>query len=131
MNTEQEKIKETFETENDPDYVRKLNRRAELIAFAFFALLAGLGLLITWQAFVFFELIIVIACIGAHVHTARQSCHYELRFEGDQLQITDVDKAKSYVVYDVPQSDFVINQGKSEVERDYCGLAIKNTVFLI
>jgi hypothetical protein len=52
-----------------------------------------------------------------------------LHFEGDILTITDTFKNKEYVVYDIPSTDFTINQSKREKKFDYCSVAIRDTVF--
>jgi len=33
------------------------------------------------------------------------------------------------VIYDIPASDFIINQSKKEKDLDYCSVGIKNTIF--
>ena len=119
----------TFVTETDAKYTRGQSLRSLLMVFFAFSLLAGLGFLITWQTFVFFELIVLLSCTVYWIQTREKGYRWRLEFEGDRLTITNLSTEQSYYVVDIPGSDFVITQSKREANLDYCSLLIKNTVF--
>lgn len=130
MDPEFDTVNDRFNTETDAAYVRKASVKAVIVIFVFLSLLACLGFLIAWQTFVFFECIVVAACLFTFINKIRNLHYYKLQFDGAHLLITDVKNSKEYEVFDVPQSDFIINQTKKEETIDYCSLTIKNTVFL-
>jgi hypothetical protein len=119
----------TFTTETDSGYVRLQTYKTTLVLFVVLSLLACLGFLIAWQTFLFIELIVLISCVVA-LNSKKGTHHtYVLKFEDDRLYITDKTDANMYEVFDIPASDFIINQTKQEIKKDYCSLAIKNTIF--
>ena len=119
----------TFVTETDSKYVRLQTYKVTSVLFVVLSLLACLGFLIAWQTFLFIEFIVLISCIVTF-NSKKSTYHdYSLRFEGDKLYIMDNFTASTYEVFDIPASDFIINQTKQEVKKDYCSLAIKNTIF--
>lgn len=119
----------TFITETDGRHVRIEMCKASIVVFVALSLLACLGFLIAWQTFLFFEFIVLISCIVTL--RTKKNTHYDyvLKFENDRLYITDKADASTYEVFDIPKSDFIINQTRQESKNDYCSLAIKNTVF--
>ena len=119
----------TFVTETDSGWVRLHTYKTTAIVFVVLSLLACLGFLIAWQTFLFFELIVLISCITT-LNTKKISHHdYLLSFEGDRLYITDKTNDNVYEVFDILVSDFIINQTKQDIKKDYCSVAIKNTIF--
>lgn len=119
----------TFVTETDSGYVRFKTYKTTSVLFVVMSLLACFGFLIAWQTFLFFEFIVLISCVVT-LNSKKGTHHdYQLRFEDDRLYITDKTNANVYEVFDIPASDFIINQTKQEVKKDYCSVAIKNTVF--
>ncbi len=120
-----------FVTETDPSYIRKLFFRSCGISFVAFTLFACLGFLVSWQFFLFLELVVLIATLATAISKKSQFPDCVLRFEGDRLFITYRKNHKEFEVYDIPASDFVITQSKKEVPLDYCSLHIKKTVFVL
>ena len=119
----------TFITETDSEYVRLQTHKTTLALFVVLSLLACLGFLIAWQTFLFLEFIVLIACVIT-LNSNKSTHHdYVLKFEDDRLYITDKANSNIYEVFDIPASDFIINQTKQETKKDYCSLAIKNTIF--
>lgn len=119
----------TFITETDEKYVKLQSIKGLIISFLIFSLLACLGFLIAWQTFVFFEIIVLIACAATCLQNKRNDNLWRLEFENDVLTITNLKTNNSFYVYDIPASDFVITQTKNEIPLDYCSLIIKNTIF--
>lgn len=118
-----------FITETDAKYVKSQSKRVAIIMFIVMSLLACLGLLVTWQMFLFLEVLVLLSCIYTFITTTKKEHSYTLHFEGDVLTITDNSKNEEYEVYDIPASDFIINQSKKEKDLDYCSVGIKNTIF--
>ena len=119
----------SFTTETAPQYVRLQSNRSFIIVFFVFSLIACLGFLVAWQTFIFFELIVIITCVVSLFQNNKKGHHWKLEFENDVLTITNLKTNESYWVSDIPASDFVITQSKSEMPFDYCSLMIKNTIF--
>lgn len=119
----------TFTTETDSGYVKHQTYKTTIVLFVALSLLACLGFLIAWQTFLFIEFLVAVSCVVALVSKKGTHHDYVLKFEGDRLYITDKANASVYEVFDIPASDFIINQTKREAKKDYCSLAIKNTVF--
>lgn len=119
----------TFITETDEKYVKRQSYKAIVITFFVFSLLACFGFLIAWQTFIFFEGIVLISCIVTFFSKKHSNHNYELHFEDDNLCITNRVTNEVFEVYDIPASDFVINQSKKEKDINYCSLLIKNTIF--
>ncbi|MBQ5320846.1 MAG: hypothetical protein J6K88_02110 [Oscillospiraceae bacterium] len=120
----------SFVTETDNEYIRWQTYKTTIVLFVVLSLLACFGFLIAWQTFLFIEIIVLISCIAALTSKKGIQHNYLLRFEDDRLYITDRTNANIYEVFDIPASDFIINQTKQEIKKDYCTLAIKNTVFV-
>ena len=120
MDPEFDTANDSFNTETDAAYVRRASVKAVIVIFVLLSLLACLGFLIAWQTFVFFECIVVAACLFTFINKIRNLHYYKLQFDGAHLLITDVKNSK----------EFIINQTKKEETIDYCSLTIKNTVFL-
>lgn len=119
----------SFVTQTDGKYVEMQIYKASFILFVLLSAAACLGFLLSWQAFVFFEVIVLIACVFSAVSGNRNHQNYQLQFENDRLFITNQATGSVYEVYDIPASDFVINQTQKEISTDHCSLMIKNTVF--
>lgn len=132
MNPERKTTEDVFVTETDANYVKKSSLKPLIIAFFLFTALAGLGFLIT--TFVFFELLVLGACTVVLIQALRRDHRVVLRFEGSHLTVKGyttqgMQTPKDYEVFDMSQSDFIIRQSKAEVDRNYCLLTIKDTVF--
>ena len=121
--------KNSFTTETAPQYVLLQSNKALIIAFFVLSLIACLGFLVAWQTFVFFEIIIVISCFVTFFQNRKKGHHWKLEFENNTLTVTNLKTAESYLLSDIPASDFVITQSKSEMRLDYCSLLVKNTIF--
>ncbi|MBP1576467.1 MAG: hypothetical protein J6A68_02930 [Oscillospiraceae bacterium] len=120
----------TFVTEIDEQYAKKQTNKSFITATLILSLLASFGLLIGWKAFLLFEIVVLGSCFMAFLaakNADNNNC--ELYFVGDRLFITNKKTHKRYEVYDIPASDFIINQKSKEKEMDYCSLMIKNTRF--
>ena len=117
-----------FETETDTKLVMQTLYRSVAIIFAVCSALCCFAFLISWQAFLFFEIIALISCL---ITALRKPKDCSLRFEGDRLYITDKKSGESFTVFDVPADDFIIKQTKSEMKSNHCSLVIKNTVFML
>lgn len=122
-------IQNSFVTETDIKHVQRQTNRVFVIIFAIASVFACLGFLIAWQTFLFFEAAVLISCAVALFSNRKSSHSWKLKFENDRLYITNQTTGDVFEVYDIPASDFVINQTKEEQEIDYCSLLVKNTVF--
>ncbi len=120
----------TFVTETDAKYVRLQSIKAILIFFCVFSLFACLGFLVAWQTFAFFESIVLISCAVTFFQKRRENHSWKLEFNDAVITITNLNTKEKFRVYDIPASDFVVNQSKNEIKLDYCSLMIKSTVFL-
>ena len=76
-----------FSTETSPQYVRLQSYKSLLIVFLVFSLAACLGFLVTWQTFMFFELIVIISCVVSLFQNNKKGHHWKLEFENDVLPI--------------------------------------------
>ena len=124
---EETKTADVFVTETDEAAYRKELVKTIGTIFLVMTLLASLAFFIGWEAFVFFELVSVIACLATYLK--RKSQRFELRFEGDRLRVTDLRKSITTDVSDKIQGDFLIGQTKKQIEPDYCSLMINGTLF--
>ena len=122
-------MEHSFVTQTDGKYVAMQTYKVSLVLFILLSAASCLGFFLSWQAFVFFEAVVSIACIFSAVSGARNHHDHQLRFENDRLFITNRSTGAEYEVYDIPASDFVISQTKKEKRTDHCSLMIKNTVF--
>lgn len=120
----------SFVTETDAKYAELQTNKALVIVFLIFSLVACLGFLVAWQTFAFFEGIVLISCFITFFSKKRSGNYWRLEFVNDNLTVTNLKSGKSFHVDNVPATDFVITQTKSEIPLDYCSLMIKNTVFV-
>ena len=91
----------TFVTETDPKYIKHRSIKTLIIIFLVFSLLACLGFLISWQLFVFLELIAVISCVVVFFQNTKNAHLWRREFENDVLTITDLSINESYLVFDI------------------------------
>ena len=120
-----------FVTETDEKYMRKITDKASVVVFGIFSILATLCLLVTWQMFVFLEVVVLISSVAGFIKNRKKSLSWKLEFRGDQLALTDLQTGEVYDVYNIPASDFVITQTGKEKEMDYCSLGIRKTIFAL
>lgn len=111
-----------FITETDPLLVKRGIYRSTAVLFVILTALCCFAFLISWQAFLFFEITVVFSCV---ITVRRKQYCYSLRFEGNRIFITNRTTGEQIVVFDITADDFVINQTKSEVKTDHCSLMIK------
>ena len=119
----------TFVTQTDAKFTRNQQNKSILLVFPVFSLVACLCFFVGWELFLFAQIVIVISCCVTFFKNCKNTHSWKLAFEGDELVITNLVSNESFQVYDIPASDFVINQTKKEQTLDYCSLMIKNTVF--
>ena len=86
----------TFITETDEKYVKLQSIKGLIISFLIFSLLACLGFLIAWQTFVFFEIIVLIACAATCLQNKRNDNLWRLEVENDVLTITNLKTNNSF-----------------------------------
>lgn len=122
-------MNKSFSTETDSKYIKLQFDKDILVIFFICSLIACLGFLISWQLFVFLELIFTFSLIITFFTKRNNEHRWKLEFEEDSLKVINLKTQEEFYVYDIPASDFVINQTKNEIELDYCSLMIKNTVF--
>lgn len=92
--------------------------------------LASIGALkVTTAFFLLLEVILAVTFLFLVFITSR--AYWVLRFEDAHLYLTDCGSHQTYHVYDVPASDFVFRQSKSQKAKNRCDLKIRNTVFAI
>jgi len=120
---------DTFTTATDLQYNKDQSFKATVILYCALALAAALGLLIAFQTFLIFEGLVFFVCTVTYSVTQKNLHDYRLYFENDHLLIKDRTTGDVFEVYDIPASDFIINQTKKDKKRNYCTLAIKRTVF--
>ena len=120
-----------FITETDPQWVKESIYKSTLAIFAFFTAMSLLGFIISWQIFLIFEGVSILACVYAALSAKKKCPHYTLEFEGARLVITDNKTGDRHELDDIRATDFVINQAVSEIKKDYCSLIIRNTVYAI
>ena len=100
-----------------------------VILFLVLSCFAALGLLIALQTFLIFEMLVSFICFFSYYITQKNIHDCRLCFENDFLLIKDRTAGEVFEVYDIPASDFIINQTKKEKKLNYCSVAIKHTVF--
>ena len=127
----QTNVKKTFFTETDIAYAKWQACKFMPVTYLILAALASVGLLIAWQTFLYFEAFAFIIAVLTFIITMKNTHEYRLRFENDMLHITDKTTGESFWVYDIPASDFIIQQTANEKKRDVCSVAIKDTVFIL
>ena len=120
----------TFVTQTDSKHVKKQQQKAFLGCFGVGSLLACVGFFVAWQTFLFLELLVLGGCLGAFFKKRSEEHSWRLEFKGDELTVINLITNESFAVYDIPASDFVINQTKHEKKLNYCSLMIKDTVFM-
>ena len=118
----------SFVTETDPKYALLHYNKSLIIAFFILSFIACFGLIIGWQTFMFFEVIIFSGCFIVFKQNKQKGHFWKLNFEGHTLTITNKITYESFNVYDVSASDFIIKQSKREKQLNYCTLKIKRTV---
>ena len=116
-----------FVTETDAKAVRRTMLLTTAVLFVVLSALCCLALLISWQTFLFFEIVAVISC---GVNLLRRPHHYTLRFEGNRLYVTNNSTGEGFEVFDAPADDFVIKQTKGEEKTDRCSLLVKSTALM-
>jgi len=121
--------KNIFETSTDIQYNKDQSLKAMIVLFFVLSCLATLGLLIALQTFLIFEMLASFICFVTYYVTQKNIHDYRLYFEDDFLLIKDRTTGEAFEVYDIPASDFIINQTKRDKKRNYCSMAIKHTVF--
>ena len=127
----QNEIKHTFFTETDLSHANWQSFKATLVIYLVLAVLASVGLLIAWKTFLYFEAFAFIIAVSSFFVNRKNTHEYRLRFENDILHITDKTTGESFWVYDIPASDFIITQSAKEKKLNICGVAIKETVFIL
>ena len=124
-------VKNTFFTETDLAHANWQACKAMLVIYLVLAVLASVGLLIAWKTFLYFEAFAFIIAVVSFFVNKKNMHEYRLRFENDMLNITDKTTGESFWVYDIPASDFIITQSAKEKKLNICGVAIKETVFIL
>ena len=69
--------------------------------------------------------------MGEIISTLRREKGMTQKELADMLNITDKTMGESFWVYDIPASDFIITQSTKEKKLNICGMAIKETVFIL
>ena len=119
----------TFTTSTDTQYAKDQSIKAMVILFLVLSCFAALGLLIALQTFLIFEMLVSFICFVSYYITQKNIHDYRLCFVNDFLIIKDRTTGESFEVYDIPASDFIINQTAKEKKLNYCSVAIKHTIF--
>ena len=114
---------------NEKDHL-KVSRMTVVYMFLIMSLLALMALTVTWQFYVFLQVIVLVSCVFSFVTVTRTGHDFELRFEGDRLFITDRRSGASYEVWDIPASDIVLKQSKKDASLDRGVMVIKGTRFI-
>ena len=127
----QNDVKNTFFTETDIAYAKWQACKSMPVIYLVLAALASVGLLIAWRTFLYFEAFAFIIAVLSFFVNRKNTNEYRLRFENDMLHITDKTTGESFWVYDIPASDFIITQSAKEKKLNICGVAIKETVFIL
>lgn len=126
---EDQKTKLTFTTETDIQYVKAQSFKSMAVVFLVLSLCASLGLLVALRTFLYLEAVVFITCTASLFLSKKNLNDFQLHFENDILYIKDRKKGESFEVYDIPASDFIINQTAKEKKLNYCSVAIKHTIF--
>ena len=119
----------TFTTSTDTQYAKDQSIKAMVILFLVLSCFAALGLLIALQTFLIFEMLVSFICFFSYYITQKNIHDCRLCFENDFLLIKDRTAGEVFEVYDIPASDFIINQTAKEKKLNYCSVAIKHTIF--
>ena len=127
---EDQKTKLTFTTETDIQYVKAQSFKSMAVVFLVLSLCASLGLLVALRTFLYLEAFVFIICTASLFLSKKNLNDFQLHFENDILYIKDRKTGESFEVYDIPASDFIINQTAKEKKLNYCSLAIKHTIFM-
>lgn len=114
-----------FETRSHPEK----NVLSVCATWLFMALLSFGALRVTVNLFIFLESILFLTCGIMALFVSR--VYWLLKFVDDTLYLENSLTHKSFRIYDVPASDFVIRQSKKQLAKDRCDIKIKDTVFAI
>ena len=127
---ENQNVQTSFTTDTDIKYVKAQSFKAMFVVFLVLSLCASLGLLVALRTFLYLEAFVLITCIASLFLNRKTLNDFRFHFENDILYIKDRKTGESFEVYDIPASDFIINQTAKEKKLNYCSLAIKHTVFI-
>ena len=122
---------DTFTTSTDTQYWKDQSIKSMSILFLVLSCFASLGLLIALQTFLIFEMLVSFICFFSYYITQKNIHDCRLCFENDFLLIKDRTTGEVFEVYDIPASDFIITQSAKEKKLNICGMAIKETVFIL
>lgn len=116
-----------FVTETDAKYIKNQSYITAAILFVLLSALASLCLLLSQKIFAAAEIVVILACLMV-VFSKKQDRHnYRFRFEGSTLHVESKVGGDSFVLRDLPASDFDIRQSRKEKKLDYCTLLIANS----
>ncbi|MBE6654585.1 MAG: hypothetical protein E7608_03925 [Ruminococcaceae bacterium] len=113
----------TFKTETDPRLAAKAYIPTLVITYIIMAALAAFALKVTLGLFIMLECVIAFVMLIVGLSTISANTHYTFEFKGDELHING---KKSFVVYDIPASDFIFTQTKAEKARGCGSLKFKS-----
>lgn len=101
----------TFKTETDARLAAKAYIPTLVITYIIMAGIAAFGLAVTLAFFIMLEAVVLLVMLIVGLSTISANTHYTFEFKDNELHITG---KKSFVVYDIPASDFVFTQTKAE-----------------
>ena len=118
-----------FYTETDESYVLAQSTKVIVLIYLVLSALACLGFLISWKAAIFFEVFVLVICWINYSKRKSEGHNWRLYFKGDFLTVLNVNTGHEWDIYDIPASNFIINQSRKEKKYDYCSISIKQTIF--
>ena len=117
-----------FTTQTDVSYAKNKFRIRQLFVLLFFTVACLFLLIFGKLLWVIMEALILLA-VGGSFALQNNKYGYTLRFEGDELYITNQVTGEAANIYAVPPSDFIIHQNGKEKDLNYGTLKIKHTNF--
>ena len=113
----------TFKTETDPRLAAKAYTPTLVVTYIIMAALAAFALKVTVGLFIMLEAVILFVMLVVGLSTISANTRYTFEFKGDELHVTS---KKSFVIYDIPASDFIFTQTKAEKARGCGSLRFKS-----
>ena len=119
----------TFQTQTNSKFAFKIYGLTMLITYLILALCSCYFLTISIGTFIMIEAFILLGIGFSSIITLKNNSKFTFYFEGNILYINGVKPTQVWKIYEIPATDFIITQSKSEKACDCCTVKIKNTIF--
>ena len=121
----------TFQTETDPRFARRIYGLS--VGLGILAFMIAAPFIVSFQlgACIFLEGLILLCGGITLLITLKNAGTFTLTFEGDELHIEGARPNQSFLVYEIPKSDFIFKQSKAEQAANCGSIRFKsNTLHL-